>query len=188
MRIAVFASGNGSNFEAVARQRYRRAQIVLLITDNENAYCVERSKKLNIPYYIFPYDKYSGKSEYEKDILLLLTKEKIDVIVLAGYMRIVSPIILNAYPKRILNIHPSLLPAFKGMNAIREAYNYGVKIIGITVHYVSPAVDAGEIIAQDAFRIGRRTLPEVEARIHRLEHRLYPRVIKRLFDKQGDRL
>ena len=115
----------------------------------------------------------------------LLKRERIDAIVLAGYMRILSPLLLNAFPGRILNIHPSLLPAFKGLYAIKQAYDYGVKIIGVTVHRVSPEIDAGEIIDQAAFRLKKgMPLEEVEAKIHRLEHKLYPRVIKTLFDKK----
>ncbi|HHZ18179.1 MAG TPA: phosphoribosylglycinamide formyltransferase [Acholeplasmataceae bacterium] len=185
MRIAVFASGNGSNFEALARKKYRYARIVMLVTDKKDAYCIERSKRLGIPYYVFPYEEYKNKREYETAILELLKKEKIDAIALAGYMRIVSPLLLEAFPGRILNIHPSLLPAFKGLEAIKQAYDYGVKIIGISVHYVSPEVDAGEIIAQTAFEVKEgMTLEEVEAKIHRLEHRLYPQVIKKVFDKK----
>lgn len=185
MRIAVFASGNGSNFEAIAREKYRRVRVVMLVTDNKRAYCVERSKRLGIPCHVFPYGEYVSKSDFEKTILELLKRERIDAIILAGYMRILSPLLLNAFPGRILNIHPSLLPAFKGLNAIKQAYDYGAKIIGVTVHRVSPEIDAGEIIDQAAFRLKKgMTLEEVEAKIHRLEHKLYPRVIKKLFDKK----
>jgi len=183
MRIAVFASGNGSNFEAIVRKKYQKAEIVLLVTDNKNAYCIERSRRLKIPCRIFPYNDYQNKQDYEIAVLRLLKKENIDIIVLAGYMRIIGSVILDAYRNKIINIHPSLLPAFKGRNAIKQAYDYGVKIIGVSVHYVTAEVDAGKIIAQESFRIGNRSFEEVEAKIHRIEHRLYPRVIKKFFDK-----
>lgn len=183
MNIAVFASGNGSNFEAIAKTKYKKIKIKLLITDKEDAYCIERSKRLNIPYFVFPYKKFKSKKEYEESILKKLKEEQIDVIVLAGYMRILEETILNAYENKIINIHPSLLPAFKGMNAIEEAYKAKVKIIGITVHYVNSELDGGEIIAQECFKIKNLTLNETEAKIHKLEHKLYPKVLKELFDR-----
>ncbi|MDD3382218.1 MAG: phosphoribosylglycinamide formyltransferase [Bacilli bacterium] len=182
MNIAVFASGNGSNFEAIAKTKFKKIKIKLLITDKENAYCIERSKKLNIPYSVFPFKSFKTKKEYEESILKKLKDDNIDFIVLAGYMRILEDTILDAYENKIINIHPSLLPAFKGRHAIEEAYNAKVKIIGITIHYVNKELDSGEIIAQECFKIKKLSLAETEAKIHKIEHKLYPKVLKELFE------
>lgn len=183
MRIAVFASGNGSNFEAIASYKFDFLEVVVLICDKSNAYVLDRSKRLNIPAYVFIPCNYENRKAYETDILKLLREYKIDIIVLAGYMKVVGKTLLDAFPNKILNIHPSLLPDFKGLNAINEAYNHNVEKIGITIHYVNEDLDGGKIIAQDSFLVDDMTLEEVEAKIHKLEHILYPKVIKDLFDR-----
>ncbi|MDD4000779.1 MAG: phosphoribosylglycinamide formyltransferase [Bacilli bacterium] len=182
MRMAVFASGNGSNFEAIANSKYDYLEVSLLICDNSNAYVLERSKRLKIPAQVFLLNQFKNKIAYETEILKILKKYQIDVIALAGYMKIIGKTLLEAYPNRIINIHPSILPDFKGLNAISEAYKNNVEKIGITIHYVNEDLDGGEIIAQDSFLIGDKSLEEVEMKIHELEHKLYPKVIKTLFD------
>lgn len=182
MNIAVFASGNGGNFEAIAKTKFKKLKIKILITDKENAYCIKRSEKLGIPCFVFPIKSFKSKKEYEESILAKLKDEDIDVIVLAGYMRIIEDTILDAYPDKIINIHPSLLPAYKGKSAIEEAYKAKEKVMGITIHYVNKELDSGKTIAQKSFKVKNMTMEEVEVRVHKIEHKLYPNVLKDLFE------
>ena len=125
-----------------------------------------------------------NKDEYEQVILNELVKRDISWIFLAGYMRIIGNRLLKAYPCKIVNIHPALLPSFPGAHGIQDAFNYGVKIFGVTVHFVDEGVDTGQIIDQESFKIiGNETIDEVESKIHQIEHQLYPKVIKYLLKR-----
>lgn len=182
MNIAVLASGRGTNFEAIARaikRGYIRANLKLLITDKEEAYVRLRAKRFKIrEIFINPRD-YKDRVSFDKAIADILKKEEIDLVVLAGFMRILSSYFVKRFRYRILNIHPALLPSFKGTKGIEDAYNYGVKITGVTVHFVDEKMDHGPIILQEAVRIGEdQSLQELEKKIHRVEHRLYPLAIK----------
>lgn len=186
--IAVFASGNGSNFEAIAKacqDGIIKANLVLLFSDKKNAYVLERAKKYNITSKVITLKSCENKEEYENKILAVLKPLNIDYIFLAGYMKICDSTLLNAYPNRIINIHPALLPAFKGAHAILDAYNYGVKVFGITIHYVSPELDGGKIIAQDiiSYQEGD-SIEVVEEKIHALEHKLYVKTICKLLEEK----
>lgn len=183
-RIVVLASGNGSNFEAIV-QKMRKwecgVEIAALITDNKKAYAIKRAKRLNIPVTILNYEDFKTKDEYNHVLLENLKAISPYLIVLAGYMRILPPFIVNEFKNRIINIHPSLLPSFRGLNAIERAYKAGVKYTGITIHYVDEGVDTGKIIEQRCIRIRENeTLEALEKRIHRLEHYYYPRIIRDL--------
>jgi len=187
VKIALFASGNGSNFEAIItaiETGILQAEIALLVVDNPQCYAIERAKNHNIEVFAFQPKEYPTKEAYEMAITTILKQKDVEWIVLAGYMRLIGNVLLNSFPKRILNIHPSLLPAFPGLHAIEQAYNYGVKIFGITIHYVDAGMDTGEIIAQDCFHIEEgETLEAIEARIHLLEHKLYPHIIQQIINK-----
>ena len=183
-RIAIFASGSGTNFEALVNENYKNGEIVLLICDKPEAYVIERAKNHNIPYAVFELKKLGNKVAYEQAIVDKLKEEKIDLILLAGYMKIVDETLLNAYEGRIINIHPALLPSFKGAHGIADAYNYGVKIMGVTIHYVNKEVDGGKIIAQDCFHLNGETLDEAEAKIHQIEHKLFPETLKKLLEEK----
>ena len=183
-RIAVFASGSGTNFEALVNESYRNGKIVLLVCDKPQAYVIERAKNHNIPYAIFELKKFENKAKYEEAIVNKLNEEKIDLVLLAGYMKIVDETLLNAYEGRIINIHPALLPSFKGAHGIADAYNYGVKIMGVTIHYVNKEVDGGKIIAQDCFHLNGDTLDEAEEKIHAIEHKLFPDTLKKLLEEK----
>lgn len=187
-RVAIFASGNGSNFQAIidnVRDGKIKIEVPLLIVDKENAYALERAKQSGVDaYYINP-KAYASKEEYERVILEYLRKYDIDFIALAGYMRLIGDVLLDAYEGRMVNIHPALLPSFKGKDAIEQAYNFGCKVMGITIHYVDKGMDSGKIIAQDSFRLEKDdTLEIAEAKIHALEHRLYPEVLKELLEER----
>jgi phosphoribosylglycinamide formyltransferase-1 len=183
-RIAIFASGSGTNFEALVNETYKNGQIVLLICDKPNAYVIERAKNHNINYFIVELKKFENKEAYETAIVNKLKEEKIDLVLLAGYMKIVDKVLLDAYEGRIINIHPALLPSFKGAHGIKDAYEYGVKIMGVTIHYVNKEVDGGKIIAQDCFHLNGETLEEAEEKIHAIEHKLFPATLKKLLEEK----
>ena len=183
-RIAIFASGSGTNFEALVNETYKNGKIVLLVCDKPNAYVIERAKNHNINYFVVELKNYENKEAYETAIVNKLKEEKIDLVLLAGYMKIVDKVLLDAYEGRIINIHPALLPSFKGAHGIKDAYDYGVKIMGVTIHYVNKEVDGGKIIAQDCFHLTNETLEEAEEKIHAIEHKLFPKTLKILLEEK----
>ncbi|MEQ3457366.1 phosphoribosylglycinamide formyltransferase [Enterococcus cecorum] len=182
MRVAILASGNGSNFEALAHQFQAGllpGELAFVFSDHHNAYVLERARRLNIKAYSFEVKEFANKAAYEKALLQLLQEQEIDLIVLAGYMRLIGQTLLSHYSNRILNIHPSLLPSFPGLHGIKDAYEYGVKVTGVTVHLVDDGVDTGPIIAQEPVMIlPEDSLESLEEKIHQTEHRLYPKVLR----------
>jgi phosphoribosylglycinamide formyltransferase-1 len=186
MNIAVFASGNGSNFDAIAAACNAgkiNAHAALLVCDNPQAYVIERAKKYGMPCFIFSPKNYACKQDYEAEILHAMRAQNIGLTCLAGYMRMVGHTLLEAYHDRMLNIHPALLPAFKGAHGIRDAWEYGVKIFGATVHFVDHTMDGGKIIAQRGFEYYGNDLDEVETKIHAIEHELYVEAINLVMQK-----
>lgn len=185
-KIAVFASGFGSNFQAIieATQKHiLNAEIALLVSDNPSCKAVERANADGIDAFTFSAKNFSSKAEYENAILQELIKNSVDYIVLAGYMRIIGKTLLEAYPSKIINLHPALLPSFRGAHGISDAYNYGVKVFGITIHFVDEGVDTGKIIDQFAFHIEENDdINSVEAKIHQLEHKYFPITIDKLIN------
>ncbi len=183
-RIAVFASGSGSNFQALADAASSQklgAELALLVCDKPRAYVLERAQAANVPHVVFEPKQYLSREQYEHDVLHVLEEYDIDWIVLAGYMRLITPVLLQAYEGRMVNIHPSLLPAFPGLHAVRQALDYGVKVTGVTVHLVDEGMDTGPIVAQQAVVIEPGdTEAELTARIQAVEHDLYPQVVRRL--------
>ena len=184
MRIAVFASGNGSNFQAIAEaiaSKQVDATLCFLFCDNPKASVIERAKKMGIPFKVFSPKNYENRAAYESELLQQLELNAVDLIVLAGYMRIIGPTLLMAYANRILNIHPSLLPSFPGKSSIQDAFEANEKETGVTVHVVDAGVDTGPIIAQEKVAIlPEDTLDSLETRIHQVEHRLFPQVIQKV--------
>lgn len=181
MRLAVFASGNGSNFEALVRAQRKGcfpADIVLLVCDVAGAFVVRRAQALRIPVVIIEPRSFGSRQDFESAVLVHLRQERIQAIALAGYMRIVGSVLLKAYPNKILNIHPSLLPAFKGAHAIKDAFAYGVKVTGVTVHVVDEQIDHGPIVLQKAVAVqDTDTLAVLEKRVHTVEHTVYAQAI-----------
>jgi len=188
MNIAVLASGRGTNFEAIAKavkKGFIRAKLKLLITDKENAGVRERAKKFAVKDIFIDPKNFKTRKDFDREVVRILRKEKINLVVLAGFMRIITPYFVKAFKNRILNIHPAILPSFKGVGAIERAYNYGVKITGVTVHFVNEEVDTGPIILQEALKIREKeSLQSLEERIHKLEHRLYPLAVKLFLERR----
>lgn len=182
-RIAVFASGNGSNFEALAAacaDGRIDAEIALCVCDKPGAYVETRAAKFGIPVLSFRARDFESKRQFESMIADRLDQENISLVCLAGYMRIVGDELLERYGGRIINIHPALLPAFPGAHAILDAFNYGVKVYGVTIHYVNSEIDGGKIIAQAPVEYKGSDIDELETLIHRTEHVLYVSTVAEL--------
>lgn len=184
-KIAVFASGSGTNFQSVNDAIIKgelQAEIALMVCDKEEAFVIERAKAANVDTFVFSPKAYPNKEAFETEILTQLQEREVDFIVLAGYMRLIGPTLLHAYSHRIVNIHPSLLPAFPGKDAIGQAFQGGVKVTGVTIHYVDEGMDTGPIIAQEAVRVLEGdTRESLQKRIQETEHKMYPVVLKELF-------
>lgn len=182
MRIAVFCSGSGTNLQAIIDAGKRgdiKAEIALVVSDAPTCFALKRAEKAGIKTLVVEGKDFNSKKEFEAEILKVLKKEKIDLIALAGYMRLLSADFIREYKNKILNIHPALLPSFKGAHGIKDAFEYGVKITGPTVHFVTEDMDAGPVILQTAVKVmeddTEATLAEA---IHKEEHKLYPRAIQ----------
>lgn len=185
-RLAVFASGSGTNFEAIVAASERGeipAEVALMVCDKPAAPVVERAARHRIETFVFSPKDYASKTEYEREIVRRLDAAGVELVCLAGYMRIVGEELLRAYAGRIINIHPSLLPAFRGAHAIEQALEYGVKVFGVTIHYVDASLDGGRIIAQRAFSYDGNDPTELEARIHAVEYPLYIETIGKLLER-----
>jgi phosphoribosylglycinamide formyltransferase-1 len=188
LKIAVLASGRGSNLESILRaiaEKRLDASVETVISNKEGAGALQIAQKYGVKAKVIP-SLGLGRKEHEEKIYDYLKAWQLDYLVLAGYMRIITPYLLGQYPGeggtyRVVNIHPSLLPAFPGANAYEDAFNYGVKISGITIHLVDDQVDHGPIIAQEAFkREPKDSLDTFKARGLAIEHELYPRVLQEL--------
>jgi phosphoribosylglycinamide formyltransferase-1 len=181
-RIAVFASGFGSNLQALIDYNKTgdlNGDIVLVFSNNKDAYALKRAEESKIRAVFMDPSEYSTREKYDSEIVKLLEEEKIDLVVLAGYMFVLSSRLISKFKNRILNIHPSLLPSFKGAHGIKDAFDYGVKVTGVTVHFADEGLDSGPIIIQEALDVDQdETLEGLEEKIHKIEHRIYPVAVK----------
>lgn len=182
VNIAVFASGRGTNFGAIIRGVKKgkiKASLSLLVCDNPKAGAISRAKRAGIKVAKVLREDFASKKDFEARIIQHLEENKIDLIVLAGFMRLLSPEFVSKYEGRILNIHPALLPSFRGTEGIKDAFEYGVKLTGVTVHFVDEKIDHGSIILQKEVKIEEDdTLETLEKKIHKIEHRLYPEAVR----------
>ena len=181
---AIFASGNGSNFQAIvdaSKESLININIKLLICNNEEAYVINRALDADIDIIVVDYKKYPAH-EIERMLLVKLKEYKIDYIFLAGYLRLLTSTLINKYPNKILNIHPSLLPKYKGLNAIEQAIKNKDEVIGVTVHYVDELLDNGQIIIQDSIDVSKMNTAEIYENIHQLEHKLYLEAINKVLE------
>ncbi|MGM0367657.1 MAG: phosphoribosylglycinamide formyltransferase [Actinomycetota bacterium] len=180
-RIATFASGYGSNLQAIIDyfKNSNNVEIGLVFSNNQGAYALKRAENSKIKKFVLDYHKFDSREEYDREIAKILITERIDLIVLAGYMLLLSDWFVDKFRNKILNIHPSLLPSFKGTNGIKDAFDYGVKITGVTVHFVDKKLDHGPIILQKEVNIlSQDSLETLEEKIHKVEHELYPLAIQ----------
>ena len=181
MNFAVLASGQGSNLQAIihaVKAKKIKAQLKLVISDKKDAFALERARKAKIATKVLNPKDFPDREAFDRAVLAHLKDSQIDFVVLAGYMRLLSKHFIEQYPHKILNIHPALLPAFKGMRGIQDAFEYGVKVTGATVHLVTYEMDAGPILLQEAVKVSPKdTLETLAQKIHRVEHKLYPKAI-----------
>lgn len=186
VNLGILASGRGSNLQAIIdaiAAKTLNAEIKILVVDAPSAYAIERAKKHGIPYlYINPKD-FSSKDEFFRKIADTLKSKSVDLVILAGFMAIVRKPLLDAFPMRVINIHPALLPAFPGLHGQRQALDYGVKVSGCTVHFVDEGMDTGPIIIQAVVpQLSDDTEESLSERILSFEHKIYPEAI-RLFSE-----
>ena len=181
-RIAVLLSGRGSNFEAladsIAAGRIPNAEIAIVVSNRESAAGIAKARERNIPAQVIPSTGLQREA-YDKLVVEVLREKKADLVCLAGYMRLLSPYFVTAFPNRIVNIHPSLLPAFPGLEAQRQALEHGVKFTGCTVHFVDENLDAGPIIIQAVVPVkDSDTVETLSERVLREEHRIYSEAVR----------
>jgi len=182
VNIGVLVSGSGTNLQAIIEAIEAgkiEGKICIVISDNPDAYAIKRAKKYNIKTQYINYKEFSNREEYDKKIISLLKEKDCDLVVLAGYMKILTPYFINVYKNKIMNIHPALLPSFPGLHVQKKAIDHGVKVSGCTVHFVNEGLDSGPIIIQQVVEVKDDDTEESLAeRILREEHRIYPRAIQ----------
>ena len=180
-RIAVLASGRGTNLEAILEAAERgeiAGEVALVISDQKEAQALQRAERRGIKNLFMDPRNYKGREQYDRAIVEQLQEDRIDLVALAGFMRLLSPLFVKAFPMQIMNIHPSLLPAFPGLDGVEQAFHYGVKVTGCTVHFVDEGLDTGPIILQEAVPVIQEdTVETLHQRIHASEYRLYPTAI-----------
>lgn len=182
MYMAVLVSGSGTNLQAIIdaiEAGELDGKLAVVITSHESARAVERAHKHGIEALYIDRAKYPRPRDFDQAVVDELTMRGVELIVMAGYMRLLGPTVLEQFPNKVVNIHPSLLPAFAGANGIHDAFAHGVKVTGVTVHFANEVFDEGPIIAQETVRIeDDDTAETLEAKIHEVEHRLYPQVLQ----------
>jgi phosphoribosylglycinamide formyltransferase-1 len=190
LRIGVLASGRGSNLQAIIDAQEAgmlRADLAVVISNKQDAQALERARQHDIPDVFLDPKPFAGqpngRQAYDEQVLAVLRKHEVGLVALAGYMRIVTPVLLEAYRYQMMNIHPSLLPAFPGLDAQKQTLEWGAKVTGCTVHFVTEGVDEGPIILQSAVPVQEDDTPEtLAARILVEEHRIYPRALQLFVD------
>ena len=181
LKIAVLASGEGTNFQALInlyKNNKLDIEIKLLISNKQNAGCIKRAIKSEIPYFLVLENNYKNKEKFEAEIIKILQESNVELVVMAGWMKIASESFVNSFSDRIINIHPSLLPSFKGKNPIDDALKHKALITGCSVHYVDKEVDNGKLIIQAALSIKTDdNLSSLTNKIHDIEHKILPLAI-----------
>ena len=182
LNIGVLVSGSGSNLQSIldaCATGELRARVACVISNNADAYALERARTAGIPALHLDHRAHSGREAYDQALVATLREFGVELVAMAGFMRIITPVLLDSFPLAVMNIHPALLPAFPGLHAQRQALDYGVKVAGCTVHLVDPGTDTGPIIMQAAVPIlGGDTEQTLSARIQQEEHRIYPEAIR----------
>ncbi len=181
MRVAVLASGEGTNLQALIDQVHGRdgIEIVAVASDKADARALERATTAGIEHAVFSREDYADREARDEAMAGWLGQRGTELVVLAGYMQLLSPSFLSAFPRRVINVHPALLPAFPGLGAVAQALAYGVKVFGVTVHFVDDGVDTGPVILQRAVELPDVTdEAEVLQRLHPVEHELLPKAVR----------
>lgn len=182
MNVAVLASGAGTNLQALLDQVHGRdgIEVVAVASDKPDAHALDRARDAGVPVAVFPVSEFGGdRLERDRTLAGWLAGQGVDLVVLAGYMQLLSPEFLSRFSERVINVHPALLPAFPGLSAIEQALEYGVKVFGVTVHFVDDGVDTGPVILQRAVELPDAQSPqEVRARLQPVEHELLPEAVR----------
>ncbi|MFV0421509.1 phosphoribosylglycinamide formyltransferase [Oleidesulfovibrio sp.] len=182
LQLAVLASGNGSNLQAVLDRiadGALDAEVRLVASNKEDAFALERARKAGVPVWARSHTAFADRESFDTALVEAIRQAGADTIVLAGYMRLLTPVFLNAFPRRVINIHPALLPSFPGVRGVADAVNYGVRIAGCTVHFVDEIMDHGPVIIQAAIPMtAADSLDAVLERVHAVEHRIYPQALQ----------
>ena len=182
LKLGILVSGNGSNLQSIIDHIEKgslKATIKIVISNNSDAYGLTRAKKHGIPVVVLKNGDFKNKEDFDSELINIFKKNSVDLVILAGFMRIITSTILNAFPQKIMNIHPALLPSFPGIHGQKQALEYGVKLSGCTVHFVDEGVDTGPIIIQSAVQVFDDDTEEtLAARILKEEHRIYPQAIQ----------
>jgi phosphoribosylglycinamide formyltransferase-1 len=180
-RFAVLASGYGSNLQAVidaVKSGEIKAELALVVSNSRKAHALKRAEEAGIKAVFIDPKAYATPQSFDRALAIHLKEEGIDFLVLAGYMKILTPWLVKQFPNKIINIHPSLLPAFKGAEGIKDTFTYGCKVAGATVHFVDEKMDHGPIIMQESFKLrDRETLESLAERVHEAEHKILPKAI-----------
>ena len=181
--MAVLASGEGTNLQALLDDASLGRQVALVVSDRPQARALGRARRSGVQTVVVEPSGFQDRSSYDKALVALLEDERIDIVVLAGFMRILGPEVVSRFENRILNVHPSLLPSFPGDRSVKEALEWGVKLTGVTVHLVDDQVDHGPVVAQEAIPV----LPDddpasLETRVHEVEHRLLPMAVRAMVE------
>ncbi len=181
-RLGVLLSGSGTNMENIARhieEGKLDASIEVVISDRKDAYGLVRAKKRGIRAVFVDPASFPDRESYDRELVRILEEHRVDLVILAGYMRLVGKPFLEAFPMKVMNIHPALLPAFPGTSGVADALEYGVKVTGVTVHFVDEGVDTGPIILQEAVPVlPTDDVDTLHQRLHQVEYRLYPEAIR----------
>lgn len=184
LKIGVLLSGSGTNLQAIidaVDEDGLPVDIVKVVSSRPDAYGIERAQRAGIPVLVMNRQKYADVEAADAQIVEALREAGAEYVVMAGYMRKVTPVMLDAFPDRVLNLHPALLPSFKGAHAIQDAFDAGVKVTGVTVHFANEDYDKGPIVAQEPVRVEEGwTVDQLETAIHAVEHVLYPRMLRQL--------
>ena len=184
--VAVLISGNGSNLQAIINkfQKDESVNVSCVVSNKKDAYGLVRAEKAKIDNYFVDNKNFSSREEFEQAVINILDKYEPDLVVLAGFMRILSGLFVNKYENKLINIHPSLLPKYKGLDTHRKVLENQDEYHGVTVHFVDNTLDGGPILAQRRTLVETQDIKELEAKIHELEHEIYPEVIKDIAQKQ----
>lgn len=185
VKIGVLISGSGTNLQAIIDEVNEGLplEIAYVVSSRPDAYGIERAKAANIPVLVMNRDIYADPAAADTLIVDTLKAAGVEYVIMAGYMRMVTEVLLDAFPNRIVNLHPALLPSFPGAHAIQDAFDAGVKVTGVTVHFANEEYDKGPIIAQRAVTVRETdTVDSLEERIHEVEHEIYPQVVSWIAD------
>jgi phosphoribosylglycinamide formyltransferase-1 len=181
MNVAVLASGAGTNLQALLDVVHGRdgIEVVAVASDKPDARALERAREVGVPTAVFPVSEFGDRLERDSSLAEWLARQGTDLVVLAGYMQLLSPEFLGCFSRRVINVHPALLPAFPGLHAVEQALEYGVKVFGVTVHFVDDGVDSGPVILQRAVEVpDARSAQEVMERLQPIEHELLPEAVR----------